>query len=184
MKVLSIRFPAKSRRAFLAAALLGVMASWRLVDAAQTPKINDPTEGAALAQEIRSASPQEEFEFKGWLRLSRPDQDSREIPFTSKLSRQETGWIVSYTAQLSASRSEILRIHHFTNQPSRFEFQRGGTLQQLAGGPTNSFAGSDFALMDLGLEFFQWPRQILATREMRKGRGCDVMEGGATATNG
>src|SRR6185369_516303 len=41
---------------------------------------------------------------------------------------------------------------------------------------TNSFAGSDFSLLDLGLEFFRWPTQILVTREMTKGRGCDVLE--------
>jgi hypothetical protein len=50
-------------------------------------------------------------------------------------------------------------------------------VQKLDGGSaTNGFAGSDFALMDLGLEFFHWPTQILVTREMRKGRGCDVLE--------
>jgi outer membrane lipoprotein-sorting protein len=30
--------------------------------------------------------------------------------------------------------------------------------------------------MDLGTEFFHWPRQVLTKREMRKGRGCDVLE--------
>nr|AIA12901.1 Unknown Function [uncultured bacterium] len=41
---------------------------------------------------------------------------------------------------------------------------------------TNRFAGSDFALLDLGLEFFSWPTQVIVMREMRKGRGCDVLE--------
>lgn len=41
---------------------------------------------------------------------------------------------------------------------------------------TNAFAGSDFAALDLGLEFFHWPHQVLLTREMKKGRGCDVLE--------
>ena len=31
-------------------------------------------------------------------------------------------------------------------------------------------------MLDLGMEFWHWPKQVLVTREMRKGRGCDVLE--------
>jgi hypothetical protein len=31
-------------------------------------------------------------------------------------------------------------------------------------------------LLDLGLEFFHWPGQVLVTKEMKKGRGCYVLE--------
>jgi hypothetical protein len=41
---------------------------------------------------------------------------------------------------------------------------------------TNAFAGSDFSLADLGLEFFHWPEQRLLKTEMRRGRSCRVLE--------
>jgi hypothetical protein len=38
------------------------------------------------------------------------------------------------------------------------------------------FAGSDFWLADLGLEFFYWPEQKILKHEMRRGRACKVLE--------
>ena len=38
------------------------------------------------------------------------------------------------------------------------------------------FAGSDFRVMDLGLEFFHWPEQRLLKPEMRHNRSCRVLE--------
>jgi hypothetical protein len=60
---------------------------------------------------------------------------------------------------------------------NEYEWRRGEKVVKLDGNKaTNSFAGSDFALLDLGLEFFSWPTQVVVMREMRKGRGCDVLE--------
>jgi hypothetical protein len=39
-----------------------------------------------------------------------------------------------------------------------------------------SFAGSDFSIGDLGLEFFHWPQQKILKHEMRRGRPCQVLE--------
>jgi hypothetical protein len=38
------------------------------------------------------------------------------------------------------------------------------------------FAGSDFWICDLGLEFFQWPTQKILKKEIRRSRGCTVLE--------
>jgi len=38
------------------------------------------------------------------------------------------------------------------------------------------FAGSDFFLGDLGLEFLHWPQQRLLKKEMRRSRFCEVLE--------
>ena len=37
------------------------------------------------------------------------------------------------------------------------------------------FAGSDFWIADLGLEFIHWPRQLLLKQEMRRSRSCNVL---------
>jgi len=38
------------------------------------------------------------------------------------------------------------------------------------------FAGSDFAIADLGLEFLHWPDQKLLQKDMKRGRACLVLE--------
>ncbi|MGD0087807.1 MAG: outer membrane lipoprotein-sorting protein [Verrucomicrobiota bacterium] len=38
------------------------------------------------------------------------------------------------------------------------------------------FAGSDFWIADLGLDFFHWPEQKILKHEMRRGRACQVLE--------
>ncbi len=38
------------------------------------------------------------------------------------------------------------------------------------------FAGSDFWIGDLGLEFLHWPAQRLLKKEMRHSKSCDVLE--------
>jgi hypothetical protein len=38
------------------------------------------------------------------------------------------------------------------------------------------FAGSDFWVADLGLEFLHWPVQRIIKKEMRRGQFCDVLE--------
>ena len=38
------------------------------------------------------------------------------------------------------------------------------------------FAGSDFWIADLGLEFLHWPLQRVLRIQMRKGQSCDVLQ--------
>jgi hypothetical protein len=38
------------------------------------------------------------------------------------------------------------------------------------------FAGTDFWLADLGMEFLHWPSSALLRKEMRRGRSCKVLE--------
>jgi hypothetical protein len=41
---------------------------------------------------------------------------------------------------------------------------------------TIPFAGSDFCVADLGLEFFHWPGQKVLKKEIHRSRGCTVLE--------
>ena len=152
--------------------------------AAAPPKINDPVEGQRLAGELRTVWPAEEMTVNGTLRISRPGIEPRRIPLASRVVVQAEKWSSVYTAKLGDGLTETLSVHHFTNGPNQYGLQRGDSVEKMDGaGATNNFAGSDFALLDLGLEFFHWPRQVLVTREMRKGRGCDVVESRPAETN-
>ena len=139
--------------------------------------LNDSTEGQKLAAELRQVFPTEAVTFNGVIRISVPGAEPREIPLQSKVIVEKESWSSVYTAKLPGRNAEILTVRHFAQKPNEYEWTRDGTTRKLAGDQaTNRFAGSDFALLDLGLEFFHWPTQLLATRMMRKGRGCDVLE--------
>ena len=52
-----------------------------------------------------------------------------------------------------------------------------GEPRALTGSETMiPFAGSDFWVADLGLEFFHWPEQRVLRKEMRRGQSCNVLE--------
>ena len=55
--------------------------------------------------------------------------------------------------------------------------ENGQPAKTLAGNETMvPFAGSDFYIADLGLEFLQWPQQRILEKRMRRSRFCEVLE--------
>jgi hypothetical protein len=102
--------------------------------------------------------------------------------------RREGAWETIYQADATAAAgAERLSIIHSTNGPSRYLYARaakpGAALPEP--GPVAPaemeapFAGSDFSLGDLGLEFLHWPGQCelkSGNGYMRLGRPCYVLE--------
>jgi len=177
----------KRRRASLAGAvqtailrastILGVLLCLGSITLAVPPiRIDDPVEGQKLAAELRSMVPTENTEFTGTLRISSPDAEPRDVPIKSTVTVTPANWATRYEAR-TTSGVEVLIIRHAPKKTNEYEWQRGEQIFKFTGDQaTNSFAGSDFALLDLGLEFFNWPTQVLVMKEMRKGRGCRVLE--------
>lgn len=148
-----------------------------VVFGAAPPLLNDAIEGQKLAREIRALVPTASAKFVGVLRIGSPGAEPREVPIKSAVIVDGTNWNSTYEARRADSPLEVLVIRHSPGQPNEYEWRRGEQVVKLDGSnATNSFAGSDFALLDLGLEFFNWPTQVVVMREMRKGRGCDVLE--------
>lgn len=140
--------------------------------AAPAPRLDDTVAGEKLARELRSLAPSTNVEVKGMMRLSQPGTEPREVPLQSKVAVSADGWSSTYKAG-----DETLIIQHFANKPNAYSWvNRDGGQHPANAQATNRFAGSDFALLDLGLEFFHWPTQTVVAREMRKGRGCVVLE--------
>lgn len=104
---------------------------------------------------------------------------------------------------------EILRVTRIIGQPNQYvrtvvnqSLQRGyanGRLVGISVGPNVQdadmingeqafvpFAGSDFWVADLGMEFLHWPTQRLLKKELCRGQSCDKLESLAPAgqTNG
>ena len=168
---------------FLFASLGGVGRRWLLVllgwnlHAAVPAPINDPVEGQKLARELRAVAPAENTSITATLRLTVPGQPAREVPLKSTVTVTSSNWTSIYEAHPTNAPTEVLTILHVPGKPNQYEWRHGERVTVFRGDiATNHFAGSDFALIDLGLEFFHWPIQSLAFRQMRKSQGCDVLE--------
>ena len=146
-----------------------------------------PSEQAAAGQELaakwRDAAPAENAEYHGALKI-RHNEQTETIPLTLKISAGEARWSVIYQAAPTAKTpGQILTIIHTPGQPNAYLFASGAKPGELAATPVPlpegkrdvPFAGSDFSLADLGLEFFHWPTQLLLRTEMRKGLVAKVL---------
>jgi hypothetical protein len=157
--------------------LLSALIVAAVSQAASPVRLNDRAEGQKLAAEMRKLAPSSDGQVTGTLRISSPGQPPRVLPLKSSVIVSSTNWLTIYEVRPSDAPPETLIIRHTPGKPNEYEWRRGNqVLTPAPNAATNRFGGSDFVLLDLGLEFFHWPTQSLAFREMRKGRGCDVLE--------
>jgi hypothetical protein len=138
-------------------------------------------EGRALVAEILLQRPAESSTNTGVLKIRNADGARSEIPVRFEIIPTATNWVNIYETT-TPSNNVSLVITHSEGRPNEYVLSRmnaGKVLsrQQLSGSATMiPFAGSDFWLADLGLEFFQWPSQLLVQKVIRKSRSCKVLE--------
>ena len=141
-------------------------------------------EGSRLAAQLRASPPAEEMNLKGKLNLRDGSGPIREVPFQFRTVITTTNWMAVYRAQGLGTNPPAhppLAVMHVTGQPNSYWQATSGDQESwnpLAEGETydKPFAGSDFSIQDLGLEFLHWPKQRLIRTEMRKSRSCHVLE--------
>jgi hypothetical protein len=147
--------------------------------AAELPPGVDPVKlGQSFARELRSAAPSEKANFTGVLKISKPGfTDS--VPISCKIDVRADGWTVTYQTKGSSNQPpQRLVIRHTPDKPTVYLYAEGkGELRELSRQQlTLPLAGSDFWIMDLGLEFLHWPEQRVTKFEMRRGQSCRVLE--------
>lgn len=138
-------------------------------------------EGARLALTLRSHKPAENLTNSGVLRVRDAKGHRREIPVTVTTLVDETRWAVRYEARPAQGPAEILTVAFSTNHPPRYQLIPGTgthpTPSDLpAGQSIQPFAGTDFWICDLGLEFLHWPEQRLVKQELSNGRLCWALD--------
>lgn len=159
-------------RAWLAVSLLLV------TFAATAVTTNDPVtaerEGRELAAKLRNAKPAESFSNSGSILILRPKKQRNTIQFSSRVIVTETNWTSFYEAMDGTNNRSIFSVEHRPDAPSVYRIN--GTNELAVSQTTLPFAGSDFSLADLGLEFLHWPVQLLTRREMKRSNACSVLE--------
>jgi YD repeat-containing protein len=143
------------------------------------------TEGRALAAEIVAQRPAENSQSVGVMTIRDAQNKRTQIPIRFSTVLTPTNWLSVYEATESGD-TRTLTIAHNGSAPGRYQMSvrtKDGSveLKMGAGTTTNNietlpFAGSDFSLGDLGLEFFHWPDQKLIKKEMKRSRSCKVLE--------
>jgi hypothetical protein len=143
-------------------------------------------EGKALVEEILAQKPAQNSTNTGVMTIRRKDNRRTQIPIVFTLQITPTNWINEYQAQTT---NYVFRIsvYHTDSQPNIYYssgYTLSGTIRVVSTlpgrirGPNTlaPFAGSDFSIADLGLEFFHWPEQHLIKKEMKRSRSCRVLE--------
>ena len=144
-------------------------------------------QGRKLAQQLCDARPAENFTNTGVLQIRDGKGKHAEIPVYCFA----LGWNTVYEAGVT-NHIEILLVNHLINRQNGYSHWTNSFIQNpfhepfwgkvfnnvgLSGSELMTpFAGSDFWICDLGLEFFHWPGQKIAKKENRRGRGCMVLE--------
>lgn len=156
---------------------ISTLRSAESLPAPSQPLLPDPDrEGMELAAKLRDAMPEGNSRFTGLFQITAKDDSVRTVPIVSTITVNPTNWVVSYqVAPPNPSLPEVLTIFHVPGRASQYDYVQGGVTVK----PMNldaPLAGSDFSLIDLGLEFFHWPKQRRLRHEMRNSRNCHVLE--------
>jgi hypothetical protein len=159
----------------------------------QRPPPLDPAqaerEARMLVAKLLAQVPDGSATNTGLVRIRDAEGNEREFPVRFEVTLTATNWVNSYETLPSAGASGGLRleISHFRDQPNRYDLFSPATA-----GATNTvpeprrltpaqimapFAGSDFWIADLGLEFLHWPQQRLSQKNtVRHTKACHVLE--------
>lgn len=144
-------------------------------------------EAQALAAELRSQVPPESPPARAWLRMrdGRGKWSEREVEIEI-VHGGSNEWKNIYRVLSGPGSLERLTIIHRPGKTNQYLLEAGDERGGESGGTPVSgdhlmkaFAGSDFWLVDLGLDFFFWPEQRMVTdvkRNMRMGRACRMLE--------
>jgi len=139
-----------------------------------------------LVAHLLSQKPDHDSGNRGSLKIRNTDGTQREVPARFMVQVTPTNWFSIYEASPSGTNSgekftAILakgRPNQYLLGPSNSRASGGSAAQKPISGNElmKPFAGSDFWLVDLGLDFLHWPQQRVVRKQMRKNLFCDVLE--------
>ena len=168
------RNPFVGRRPFAVFCLFAFAAT--LLRATTTNDLSDAQiQGRQLAQKILKIleqQPAENFTNTGHLIIRHKGSPSDAFRFQFRAVVTATNWQAIYETTSESYCVKCLIVHDIGG--NRFFEERND--ENIKSEPTFPFAGSDFWLADLGLEFFHWPEQKVLKKEVKRSRGCTVLE--------
>lgn len=131
-------------------------------------------QGRELAQQLCDARPVENFTNTGVIKTRYKSGKRTELRFRSEIIATATNWFTIYET-LGEGHQAKFKIEHNDNKVLRYEIRGNEEVEREA---TFPFAGSDFWLGDLSLEFFHWPQQKILPNptSLKLGRSYKLLE--------
>jgi hypothetical protein len=138
--------------------------------------------GRKLAWQLCDAKPEGNLTNNGVLKIKASNGKTIETRTKFEVILSETNWVSSYEIHNDWG-TESLSVTHVKSENNFYYFHKdlgdSACQKTLSGNKAMiPFAGSDFWLCDLGLEFFHWPRQKLLpkTTTLKRGRDYTLLE--------
>jgi hypothetical protein len=155
-------------------ALLGLSLNTSAQRKTESPPPLDPVqaekEARALVVEMLSQKPAGTN--TGLLKIINANNEQRQVPMRFEIWSTPNSSTSIYEAKDPGPprRDTKLTVMRSDGQPNKYLLgENGEAAKTLTGNETMvPFAGSDFYIADLGLEFLQWPKQRLLKKEMRR----------------
>jgi hypothetical protein len=140
-------------------------------------------QGRQLAQQLLEQRPATNLTQTGVLSIRDGTGNRSEIPLRFQTFVTVTIWSTTYETTSESNHFSLVVIHE-DGKPNQYELFKGAPPalalpQFLSGNKTMTpFAGSDFWVADLGLEFFHWPEQKVLpnTTNLKRGRSYTLLE--------
>ena len=142
-------------------------------------------QGRQLAQQLCDARPIESFTNTGVLKIRNANGIKSEIPIKIETLVTPTNWSSIYELSSANIVSNTLTpkrlvVLHDTSNSNQYRLTFSSGDKQWTKDRSDivailGFAG-DFSVADLGLEFFHWPQQKVLKKEVKRSRGCTVLE--------
>jgi hypothetical protein len=165
-------------------------AVWLVAAMGATAATNDLSEaqreGRLLVGQLLDQQPTENSSFSGVLRMRDGKGKRTEVPIKCQVVVTATNWQSAYEAAISTNANSAVKltVTHNGTLPNAYELTQGdatGMCCTASDASTSAqtmmpFAGSDFWVADLGMEFFHWPEQKVLKHEMKRSRPCKVLE--------
>jgi len=155
----------------LVSLLIAVVCVGHAADPIKIDPVKGDQEGRQLALRLREMRPAEGFTNSGIL-LLRDDRRKlrRQFPVLVETTVSGDRWQATYKAAAGAQ-PLALTVSRSVTEPASYQ-----VYPPAPAGPMSAFAGTDFWLADLGLDFIHWPKQRVLKHEMRRSEWCWVLE--------
>jgi Outer membrane lipoprotein-sorting protein len=145
--------------------------------------VKEKEDGQTLAAELRRQGPTENAELTGVLKIRDGESRRSELVIRFQVVIGDGFWKTVYQSQPGpGTGAEKLIVIRTEGRPNQYLIATAekpeSKLPDLVPAPESMkpFAGTDFWIADLGMEFLYWPEQRLVKKEMRRGRLCKVLE--------
>lgn len=157
-----------------AACVLSALARSQDVAPAAPTSLDPALTGQQLAARLLAQRPANDFTNHGTLKIRGRDLGNTNLPLVCITQVSGPDWTAKYRAGQTT-----LVITHPDHSPARYFLTTAGEPPRELTRPdelATAFAGSDFQVGDLGLDFFQWPGQRILKRDVHRSRGCIILE--------